>query len=86
MHIGRVIGTAFAGLFFMVFVSFDLVLFGVLALGSTVITVLLVLGLLAGGFLGWLAGNRRARHATPPPPTLAMAAGSSLPPPPPPPA
>jgi hypothetical protein len=59
MHIGRVISTAVIGLLFMLFVAVDLVLFGVVALNSPVVTVLLVVGLIAGGGLGFLAGRRR---------------------------
>jgi hypothetical protein len=59
MHIGRVISTAAIGLFFMLFVAVDLVLFGVVALNSPVVTVLLVVGLVAGGALGFLAARRR---------------------------
>ncbi|MEI8241360.1 MAG: hypothetical protein WCI22_18270 [Actinomycetota bacterium] len=60
MHVGRVISTAIIGLLFMLFVAVDLVLFGVVALNSPVVTVLLALGLLAGGALGYLAGKRRS--------------------------
>jgi hypothetical protein len=59
MHIGRVISTAAIGLFFMLFVAVDLVLFGVVALNSPVVTVLVVVGLVAGGALGFLAARRR---------------------------
>ena len=93
MHIGRALAAALAGLFFMMFVSFDLVLFGAVALGSVVITVLLLVGVLGGALLGWMAGARkhRGRSMPPPPePTLAVAStgatlGATMPPPPPPP-
>lgn len=60
MHVGRIIGTAALGFGFLLFVAFDLVLFGVLALNSAVVTVLPLLGLLAGAALGALAGGRHA--------------------------
>jgi general stress protein CsbA len=60
MHIGRVVSTGAIGLFFMVFVAIDLVLFGVIAVNSPVVTVLMVVGLLAGGALGFLAAKRHA--------------------------
>ncbi|MEI8238017.1 MAG: hypothetical protein WCI22_01230 [Actinomycetota bacterium] len=79
MHIGRALATALVGVGFMVFLSFDLVLFGAIALGSTVITVLLVVGLLGGAALGWVAGARKTRRMPPPP--VSAAASTSLPPP-----
>ena len=62
MHIGRVISTAVVGLFFALFVAIDLVLFGVVALHSVVVTVLLLLGLVGGGALGFVAAKRRGAH------------------------
>ena len=61
MHIGRIIWTGLCGLFFLLFVSVDLVLFGVVPLNSAVVTILLIVGLVGGGLLGWLVG-RRAEH------------------------
>ena len=58
MHIGRVISTGIIGLFFTLFVALDLVLFGVIASNSAVVTVLLAVGLVGGGTLGFLAGKR----------------------------
>lgn len=60
MKIGRIIGVAVLGLAFGFFVGVDLVLFGVVPLASSVVTVLLVVGLVAGGVLGWLSGRRRS--------------------------
>lgn len=59
MNVGRILGTAVLGFFFLLFVAFDLVLFGVLALNSVVITVLPIIGLLGGGALGFLAGKHQ---------------------------
>ena len=58
MKIGRAIGTALVGLFFMLFLAVDLVLFGVVALDSIVITAMLVIGLVGGAVVGWLVGAR----------------------------
>jgi threonine/homoserine/homoserine lactone efflux protein len=80
MKAGRTIGTAVVGFLFMLFVAVDLVLFGVVALDSAVITVLLAVGLVGGGVLGWLAAGRQAVPVTPAP------ADAAVPPPPPPPA
>ncbi len=95
MKIGRVIGTATVGLLFALFVAVDLVLFGVVALDSVVITALLAIGLVGGGVLGWLSAARRTSPASvaavggPPPPQSSApqssAPQSSAPPPPPPP-
>ena len=60
MNVGRIIGTAVVGFLFLLFVAPALVLFGVLALNSVMVTVLPLLGLLAGGALGALVGKRRA--------------------------
>ena len=65
MKFGRALVSAVVGLLFMLFVALDLVLFGVLALDSIVITVLLVVGLVGGGALGWIAAARH-QHAAPP--------------------
>ena len=40
MNVGRIIGTAVVGFLFLLFVALDLVLFGVLALNSVMVTVL----------------------------------------------
>ena len=61
MHIGRIISTSLIGLLFLLFVSVDLVLFGVVPLNSAVVTILLIVGLVGGGLLGWFVG-RRAEH------------------------
>lgn len=55
MHIGRILATAVVGFLFMLFVALDLVLFGVLALNSVLVTVLPVVGLIGGGVLGSVA-------------------------------
>ena len=58
MNVGRLIGTAVLGFFFLLFVALDLVLFGVLALNSTMVTVLPLLGLIAGAAIGVLVEKR----------------------------
>jgi hypothetical protein len=58
MHLGRVFGTALVGFFLMLFVAIDLVLFGVIALDSALVTILALVGLVAGGVAGWLVGAR----------------------------
>jgi hypothetical protein len=58
MNVGRIIGTAVLGFLFLLFVALDLVLFGVLPLNSAMVTVLPLLGLLAGGGLAVLSGKR----------------------------
>lgn len=60
MNVGRILATAVLGFLFLMFVAFDLVLFGVLPLNSVVVTVLPIIGLLAGGGLGALAGKRQS--------------------------
>lgn len=63
---GRPVLGAVMGLFFGLFVGLDLFMFGIVALDSVVITVLLVAGLLAGIALGLTApfGARQDRTAT----------------------
>jgi hypothetical protein len=58
-HRGRPIRGAIAGLFFGIFVSLDLVIFGVVALDADVLAVLPLLGLVAGVLLGVMAPIRR---------------------------
>lgn len=60
MHVGRIIGTAAVGFLLLFFVALDLVLFGVIPLNSVMITVLPIVGLVAGGVLGEFAGRRRS--------------------------
>ena len=60
MHIGRIIGTGALGFLFMLFVAMDLVVFGVIALNSVLVTLLPIVGLVAGGALGALAARRKA--------------------------
>jgi hypothetical protein len=57
MNVGRIIGTAVVLFFFMLFIAIDLVLFGVVALDSAVVSVLPVVGLVLGGVLGAMAGK-----------------------------
>jgi hypothetical protein len=61
MKVGRVIAGAVLGFLFLLFVAMDLVLFGVVALNSVVVTILPALGIVLGAVLGVLAGNRRAQ-------------------------
>jgi hypothetical protein len=60
MNVGRVIGTAVLGFLFLLFVALDLVLFGVLPLGSAMVTVFPLVGLLVGGALGAVVGRRQS--------------------------
>lgn len=60
MKIGRIIGTALLGFLLFLFLAVDLLLFGVIALNSVLVTLLPVVGLLLGGVLGGLAGKRVA--------------------------
>jgi hypothetical protein len=60
MSVGRVIGTAVVGFLFLLFVALDLVLFGVLALDSAMVTVFPVVGLLVGGALGAVVSQRQS--------------------------
>lgn len=64
MHIGRIIATAVVGFLFLLFVALDLVVFGVIALNSALITVLPLVGLVLGGVLGALAGRRASGGST----------------------
>ncbi len=67
MKIGRMIAVAVLGLLFMLFVALDLVLFGVVPMNSVLVTILPLLGLVLGGFLGAMAGKRQtAADAVPP--------------------
>jgi len=61
MNIGRMLGVALLSMLFMLFVALDLVLFGVLPLNSVMVTVLPVIGLLAGGAI---VASRRNRTTT----------------------
>jgi hypothetical protein len=61
MKLGRMMAAAVLGLFFLLFVALDLVLFGVVAFNSVVVTILPAIGLVLGAVLGVLAGNRNAR-------------------------
>lgn len=70
MKIGRIIAAAVLGFFFFLFIGTDLVLFGVVALNSVVVTILPAVGLVLGGVLGGLAGNRLSRRDEPPPQSM----------------
>jgi uncharacterized membrane protein YfcA len=63
MKFGRIIATAAVGLLFMLFVSLDLVLFGVVPLNSALVTVLPLLGLVIGGVLGGFTGARLQKQS-----------------------
>lgn len=56
---GHPIRGAVAGLFFGIFVSLDMVIFGVVALDANVLALFPVLGIIAGVALGVLAPLRR---------------------------
>jgi hypothetical protein len=58
-HRGHPIRGAIAGLFFGLFLSVDLVIFGVVALDSNVLALLPILGLAAGVALGMTAPLHR---------------------------
>lgn len=59
MKVGKIIGTALLGFFFMLFVALDLVLFGVVALASVVVTLLPLIGLVLGGAVGAMVNNNQ---------------------------
>ena len=73
MKVGRVVGTAVLGLFLFLFIAVDLVLFGVIALDSVVVSLMPLIGLVVGGVLGAMASQRASAHndAVPPPPSTA---------------
>ena len=58
MKVGRIIGAAVLGLLFLLFVAIDLVLFGVVAVNSVVVTILPLLGLVLGVVFGVMASKR----------------------------
>ena len=58
MNVGKIIGTAVLGFFFLLFIAIDLVLFGVIQLNSVVVTILPLLGLVAGGALAAMVVKR----------------------------
>ncbi len=59
MKVGRIISTAVLGFLLFLFVGIDLVLFGVVALDSIVLTLFPLLGLVAGTALGVAVSKRR---------------------------
>jgi len=65
MKVGRTIAAGLLGLLFMLFIALDLVLFGVVALNSVLVTILPGVGLVLGVLLGVLAGNRKREFAPP---------------------
>lgn len=73
MNVGRTIGAAILGLFFGLFVAIDLVLFGVVALNSVVVTIVPMVGLVLGIALGIMASKRSGAGDNPAPPALAEA-------------
>jgi hypothetical protein len=60
MKVGRALAVGLLGLLFMLFVSMDLVLFGVVPLNSAVVTILPLVGLVLGVVLGAIAAKRQA--------------------------
>lgn len=58
MKVGRIISTAVLGFLLFLFVGIDLVLFGVVALDSIVLTLFPLLGLVVGTALGVTASKR----------------------------
>jgi len=63
MKPGRIIGTAIVGFFFFLFIAVDLVLFGVIELNSSMVSLLPLIGLVLGGVLGGLASKHGATPA-----------------------
>lgn len=59
MKVGRIISTAVLGFLLFLFVGIDLVLFGVVALDSIVLTLFPLLGLVVGAALGVAVSKRR---------------------------
>lgn len=59
MKVGRIISTAVLGFLLFLFVGIDLVLFGVVALDSIVLTLFPLLGLVVGTALGVAVSKRR---------------------------
>lgn len=59
MKVGKIIGTALLGFFFMLFIALDLVLFGVLPLASVVVTLLPLIGLVLGSAIGAMVSNNQ---------------------------
>ena len=59
MKVGKIIGTALLGFFFMLFIALDLVLFGVVALASVVVPLLPLIGLVLGGAVGAMVNNNQ---------------------------
>lgn len=76
--VGRAIAAGLLGLLFMMFVAFDLVLFGVVPLNSVLVTILPAVGLVLGVIFGILAGKRQREF-------VAVAVTPAAPPPLPPP-
>ncbi len=58
MKVGRVVGTAVLGLFLFLFIAIDLVLFGVIAFDSVLVSLIPLIGLVVGGVLGAMASQR----------------------------
>ena len=58
MKVGRIVSTAVLGFLLFLFVGIDLVLFGVVALDSIVLTLFPLLGLAVGTALGVAASKR----------------------------
>ena len=57
MKVGRLIGASVLGFFFFLFVAIDLVLFGVIALNSVMVTLLPFIGLLLVAVFGIVASK-----------------------------
>ena len=81
MKIGQMLKLAILGFFFFLFVAIDLVLFGVVALNSAMVSLLPLIGLLLCAVLGMLAS--RGKGAPAPAPAVVAPAGQMPPPPPP---
>jgi hypothetical protein len=76
--VGRAIAAGLLGLLFMLFVAFDLVLFGVVPLNSVLVSILPAVGLVLGVIFGILAGKRQRELVAV---AAVPAGGAPLPPP-----
>lgn len=85
MRVGRMIVAAIVGFLFLLFVAIDLVLFGIIPLNSPMVTILALVGLVAGPVLVAAGISRSGRETPPPAPADVSFAASDEPPPPPPP-
>lgn len=67
MRVGRMTAAAVVGFVFLLFVAIDLVLFGVIPLNSPLVTLLALVGLIAGPAIVAMGASRGSATAPPPP-------------------